>query len=55
MIFTKKIEIMKKLPFDAKYVEAEFEKQHLNVLRWAVVSVTHDTFVLEASIYETNN
>lgn len=50
MISTKQIVIKKKLPFDAKYVEEEFEKQNLNVLRWAVVEVSDDNFVIDAAI-----
>ncbi len=50
MISTRQIVIKKKLPFDAKYVEEEFEKQNLNVLRWAVVEVSDDNFVIDAAI-----
>ena len=50
MISTRQIVIKKKLPFDAKYVEEEFEKQNLNVLRWAVVEVSDDNFVIDAGI-----
>ena len=50
MISTKQIVIKKKLPFDEKYVEEEFEKQNLNVLRWAVVEVSDDNFVIDAAI-----
>lgn len=52
MISTKQIIIKKQLPFDAKYVENEFEKQNLNVLRWAVVEVTDDNFIIDAAIEE---
>ena len=50
MISTRQIVIKKKLPFDAKYVEEEFEKQNLNVLRWAVVEVSDVNFVIDAAI-----
>ena len=50
MISTRQIVIKKKLPFDARYVEEEFEKQNLNVLRWAVVEVSDDNFVIDAAI-----
>lgn len=50
MISTRQIVIKKKLPFDAKYVEEEFKKQNLNVLRWAVVEVSDDNFVIDAAI-----
>ena len=50
MISTRQLVIKKKLPFDAKYVEEEFEKQNLNVLRWAVVEVSDDNFVIDAAI-----
>lgn len=50
MVSTKQILIKKKLPFDAKYVEEEFAKQNLNVLRWAIVEVTKDNFVIDAAI-----
>lgn len=52
MILTKQIIIKKQLPFDAKYVEDEFSKQNLNVLRWAVVEVTDDNFIIDAAIEE---
>lgn len=52
MISTKQIHIKKKLPFDAKYVEDEFDKNNLNVLRWAVVDVTDEFFVIDAATEE---
>lgn len=52
MISTKQILIKKKLPFDAKYVEEEFKNQNLNVLRWAVVEVREEDFVIDAAIEE---
>ncbi len=52
MISTKQIIIKKKLPFDAKYVEEEFTKQNLNVLRWAVVEVSDKNFVIDAAVEE---
>ena len=55
MISTRQIVIKKKLPFDAKYVEEEFEKQNLNVLRWAVVEVSDDNFVIDAAIEDWGN
>lgn len=52
MISTKQILIKKKLPFDAKYVEEEFNRKNLNVLRWAVVEVREDDFVIDATVEE---
>ncbi len=53
MISTKQILIKKKLPFDAKYVEEEFNRMNLSVLRWAVVEVTEEYFVIDAAVEET--
>jgi len=50
MIATKQLILKKQLPFDAKYVEEEFKKQKLNVLRWAVVNVTDENFVIDAAV-----
>ena len=50
MIITKQIVIKKKLPFDAEYIENEFAAQKLNVLRWAVVKVTEQDFVIDAAV-----
>ena len=44
--------IKKKLPFDAKYVEEEFNRMNLNVLRWAVVEVMEEDFVIDAAVDE---
>lgn len=52
MITTKQIIVAKKLPFDANYVEAEFKKLSFNVLRWAIVEVTENDFVIDAAIEE---
>lgn len=53
MISTKQILIKKKLPFDSKYVEEEFNRMNLSVLRWAVVEVTEEYFVIDAAVEET--
>lgn len=50
MIETREITIKKILPFNAKYIEDELNKQNLNVLRWAVVKVTDTNFILDAAI-----
>ncbi len=52
MISTKQIHIKKKLPFDAKYIEDEFNNNKLNVLRWAVVEITDTYFIIDAAIGE---
>jgi len=52
MITTKQIIIKKQLPFDADYIESEFQKMNLNVLRWAVVRVEEKNFVIDAAIIE---
>ncbi len=52
MILTKQIVIEKKLPFDANYVEEEFKKQNLNVLRWAVVEVSDKNFIIDSAVEE---
>lgn len=50
MIKTTQIVIKKKLPFDANDIESEFEKQGLDVLRWAVVKVTDTDFIIDAAV-----
>lgn len=52
MITTKQIVLAKKLPFDANYVEAEFSKLGFNVLRWAIVEVNDENFVIDAAVEE---
>ena len=50
MITTKQITVKKKLPFDADYIEKEFKKQNLDILRWAVVKVTDTDFIIDAAV-----
>ena len=50
MITTKQIIVKKQLPFDSDYIENEFLKQNLNVLRWAVVRVTEKDFIIDAAV-----
>jgi len=50
MITTEQIKIPKKLPFDAEYVEEVFAQKGLNVLRWAVVEITENDFVIDAAV-----
>ena len=52
MITTKQIIIKKQLPFDADYIEHEFKKQNLKVLRWAIVKVTKNDFIIDAAVIE---
>lgn len=52
MITTKQIIIKKKLPFDADYIEEEFAKENLSVLRWAIVRVEEKNFVIDAAVIE---
>ena len=50
MITTEQIIIKKKLPFDAEYIEKEFKKRNLNIVRWAVVKVTDTDFIIDAAV-----
>lgn len=52
MITTTQFKIPKKLPFDADTIEAEFKQKGYDVLRWAVVKVTENEFVIDAAIIE---
>jgi len=52
MITTKQIIIKKQIPFDADYVENEFIKRNLKVIRWAVVKVTENDFIIDAAVIE---
>ncbi len=52
MIVTRQIELKKKLPFDSDYIEDEFKKLNLNVVRWAIVKVTKNSFIIDAAIVE---
>ncbi|MCR5261925.1 MAG: hypothetical protein K6C94_08830 [Candidatus Gastranaerophilales bacterium] len=51
MITTEQIRVPKKLPFDSDYVEKFFEEKGLDVLRWAVVDVTEEEFVIDAAVF----
>ena len=50
MITTEQIIVEKKLPFDADYIEKEFAKRNLRILRWAVVKVTEKEFIIDAAV-----
>lgn len=50
MITTEQIIIEKKLPFDADYIENEFIKRKLNIVRWAIVKVTDENFIIDAAV-----
>ena len=52
MITTKQIILKKQLPFDADYIEKEFSLRNLSVLRWAVVKVTENDFIIDAAVIE---
>lgn len=52
MITTKQIIIRKQMPFDADYIESEFLKRNLNVLRWAIVKVDENDFIIDAAVIE---
>lgn len=47
MLESKQVVIKKILPFDANYVEAELKNIEADILRWAVVKVTEENFIVD--------
>lgn len=50
MIINKQLSIKKVIPLDSNYIENYFKQNSIDVLRWAIVKVTDEEFIIDAAI-----
>lgn len=52
MILTKEVEIKKTENLSSEYIDSELNSLNLNVLKWAIVEVKENSYILNLAIIE---
>lgn len=52
MISTKEITLKKTENLSSEYIESELLKLNLNVLKWAIVEVKEDSYILNVAVID---
>lgn len=52
MILTKEVEIQKNDNLSSEYIDSELKKLNLDVLKWAIVKVKENSYILNLAVIE---